>query len=116
MIALALAMKAFVPVGYMIGSTSTSFTVEICDGQGGHVFAPTTIPNDSDSTDHQHSKAAKDCPFTALSMHSLAAADDGLLVLAMAFIMAIGFAPLVPLRLTRIGFLTPPQRGPPLLT
>jgi hypothetical protein len=116
-LALALAMKALVPAGYMIGSgTSQSLTVEICDGQGGSILSKLTIPGKTGGADDEHTKAAKDCPFTALSMHVLAGADAGLLVLALAFILALGFAPVPPLRLTRIGFLTPPLRGPPALS
>ncbi|MCJ2185996.1 DUF2946 family protein [Novosphingobium beihaiensis] len=116
-LALALAMKAFVPAGYMIGSSAAkSFTIEICDGQGGSVLSKLTIPGKPHNAADEHTKAAKDCPFTALSMHLLAGADDGLLVLALAFILALGFAPVSPLRLSRIGFLTPPLRGPPALS
>ena len=117
-VALALAMKAFVPAGYMIGSTAAkSFTVEICDGQGGSVLSQLTIPGKAshDATD-EHTKAAKDCPFTALSMHMLSGTDAALLLAALAFILALGFAPAPPLRLSRISFLTPPLRGPPALS
>ncbi|MCJ2178055.1 DUF2946 family protein [Novosphingobium album (ex Hu et al. 2023)] len=116
-LALALAMKAFVPAGYMIGSTAAkSFTVEICDGQGAPVLSKLTIPGKSSGVADEHTKAAKDCPFTALSMHALGGADDALLIAALAFILALGFAAAPQLRLARIGFLTPPLRGPPALS
>ncbi|MEJ2458383.1 MAG: hypothetical protein P8Y58_09660 [Novosphingobium sp.] len=116
-LALALAMKAFVPAGYMIGSSAAkSFTIEICDGQGGSVLSRLTIPGKTHDAADEHTKAAKDCPFTALSMHLLAGADNGLLVLALVFVLALGYAPVPPLRLSRIGFLTPPLRGPPALS
>ncbi len=115
-LALALAMKAFVPAGYMVGSNSKSITIEICGGQGDRVLSKLTIPGKAGDAGSDHAKAAKDCPFTALSMHSLSATDDGLLLIALAFILALGFVAVPQLCLPRIGFLTPPLRGPPALS
>ena len=44
------------------------------------------------------------------------ATDDGLLLIALAFILALGFVAVAQLCLPRIGFLTPPLRGPPALS
>ena len=53
------------------------------------------------------------CPYTALGHASLAGADPALLATALAFILALAFAPLAPARLSRIPHIRPPLRGPP---
>jgi len=113
-LALALAMKAFVPAGYMVGSTSAkTLSVMVCDGQGNASVKQIAIGGKAEGSTEDHSKAARECPFTALSMHSLSAADPVLLALALAFILALGFTPVPPIRVQRRAFLTPPLRGPP---
>ena len=116
-LALALAMKAFVPAGYMVGSTAAkTLSVMVCDGQGNDTVKQIAVGGRSDGGANDHSKAAKECPFTALSMHSLSGTDPVLLVLALAFILALGFVPVPPIRIERRAFLTPPLRGPPVLS
>lgn len=113
-LALALAMKALVPAGYMVGSLSAkTLSVMVCDGQGNETVKQIAVGGKVDGPAEDHSKAAKECPFTALSMHSLSAADPVLLALALAFILALGFVPISPIRVERRSFLTPPLRGPP---
>lgn len=114
---MALAMKALVPAGYMVGAgTGQTLTIEICDGQGKSTLRQISVAGKHMQTDESHEKAAKECPFTAISMHSLAASDAALLALAIAFILALGFAPVPVLRLQRRAWLSPPLRGPPALS
>ncbi|MBA4756108.1 MAG: hypothetical protein EPO45_18135 [Sphingobium sp.] len=112
----ALCMKIIVPTGFMIGQNSKVLTIQLChDGLGGVITKQLVIPM-KDGGDESGQKQGKgECPFAALSMASLAGADLSLLALALAFILALGFAP------TRINFpkrvshLRPPLRGPPAL-
>jgi hypothetical protein len=113
---LALAMKVAVPPGYMVGAGDRTLTIEICTGQGDSTFKQISIPGKGGEKSDDHAKAAKECPYTALSMVALEGTDPLLLGLALAFILALGFAPAPPLRLARPGFLTPPLRGPPALS
>ncbi|WP_084592277.1 DUF2946 family protein [Novosphingobium sp. MBES04] len=117
-IAMALAMKALVPAGFMIESAGAKvLTVEICDSQGHTRLQKIALPGKPDtSSQQQHAKAAKECPFTALSAHALGNADPALLALALAFILALGFLPTPPLRLIRARYWTPPLRAPPHLS
>lgn len=116
-LALALAMKAFVPAGFMVGTSGTTLTVQICDAQGQTTLKQINLPGKpAGQTSNDHAKAARDCPFTGLSMHALSGADPVLLALALAFVVALGFLPAPPLRLARPAFLTPPLRGPPLFS
>ncbi|WP_226636215.1 DUF2946 family protein [Novosphingobium profundi] len=118
-IAMALAMKALVPTGFMIESAGAKvLTVEICDSQGHTRLQKIALPGkpDTSSQQQQHAKAAKECPFTALSAHALGHADPALLALALAFILALDFLPAPPLRLVRARYWTPPLRAPPHLS
>lgn len=118
LVVLALAVKAAVPAGYMIGQHGAVLTVEICaDASGGTVTKQIVIPQSGTPADGKsaHDKAPATCPYAALGLASLAGADGMLLALALAFILALGFATAPPLPLRRISFLRPPLRGPPLL-
>jgi len=53
------------------------------------------------------------CAFSPLAFAALGGADAPLLAIALAFILAFGFASTPPLRLARIAGLRPPLRGPP---
>lgn len=116
-LASALAMKAFVPVGFMVASSAQHvLTVEICDSQGHTELRKITLPGKPMPPMKNHAKAAKDCPFTALSAHALSGADPVLLALALAFVLALGFLPAPPLRLLRARYQRPPLRAPPILS
>lgn len=116
LIAAVLCLKAVVPTGFMIGGDMRTITVQICrDASGGAASQQLTIPVKQDAGD-AHGKPAKgECPYAALSMASLSGADPVLLALALAFIVALGFAAprLAPPR--REYRLRPPLRGPPAL-
>ncbi len=117
-VAATLCVKAIVPTGYMVGSSSTMFlTVLICnDGTGLHKTATIAVEKESAPTEKSggHGKADTPCPFTALTMVSLGGADAPLLALALAFILALGFAGTLPSLSQRPSYLRPPLRGPPL--
>ncbi len=118
LVMLALAVKAAVPAGYMVGQHGKVLTVEICaDASGGTVTKQIVIPQSGAPTDGKsaHDKAPATCPYAGLGLASLTGADAVLLALALVFILALGFATAPPLPLRRIAFLRPPLRGPPAL-
>jgi hypothetical protein len=116
LVALALAMKALVPSGYMIGGDVRVITISICADSIESRYTKQILVPQSGKADHAKDGLAKDgqaCPFSALSMASLAGADPVLLALALAFILTLGFyAAFAPHR-RRTAHLRPPLRGPP---
>lgn len=114
---MALCLKALLPTGFMLGQDHRTITVEICqDASGGTSALQMLVPLKAKG-DHLPGKPAKgECPFGALSMASLGGADPVLLALALAFIIALGFAPVRAAAPTRPHYLRPPLRGPPILT
>lgn len=114
LVALALCLKMLVPAGYMIGGASRTLTISICaDAQGAHLARQIVLPTrGEDGKGGEHGKAAP-CPYAALGMASLPGADTALLALALAFILALGFASALSVPLRRAEFLRPPLRGPP---
>jgi hypothetical protein len=112
----ALAMKVALPAGFMFERDSTVITVKICgDAMGGAAERQMVIPvKDADESGGQHGKqAGSQCPYAALTMAALAGADAALLALALVYILALAFAPVLPARLARNFHLRPPLRGPP---
>lgn len=61
-----------------------------------------------------HPAADMPCPFVALAHGVAMPVDPVLLAVALAFVLAPGFAAVVPIRLRSVPFLRPPLRGPPL--
>lgn len=116
LVALTLAMKVMIPTGYMIGSQGKVLTVQICaDGSGEHLTKQIVIPVEGkSSSDHgNQGKADQTCPFAGLSMASLGSVDPALLLIALAFILALGFAPTRAPHPKSASYLRPPLRGPP---
>jgi hypothetical protein len=112
---LAVAMKAVVPGGYMIGSQDRVLTVFICaDATGTHLTKQIVLPG-SDKTEGQR-KASEVCPYASLSFASLHSVALPLLALALAFILLLGFAPVRIPGLAGLPYVRPPLRGPPALT
>jgi hypothetical protein len=112
----ALLMKALIPTGYMVGSTSKTFTVQICmDGLGAPVSKQIEIPIEKGSHDpaKEFGKGDGSCSFTSLAIAGMAGADAELLALALAFILILGFAPTATLHRPENLYLRPPLRGPP---
>ncbi|QSR18143.1 hypothetical protein [Novosphingobium sp. KA1] len=112
--AIALCLKALLPTGFMPGQGLRAITIEIChDASGGDGTLQMLVPLKTGG-DHVPGKPAKgECPFGALSMVSLGGADPVLLALAIAFIVALGFAPVRAVALAPRPHLRPPLRGPP---
>ena len=114
LIAAALLVKALVPAGYMTVVSGGTISVQICSGVAGktmEIAVPGMLAKHG-GQDHP-GKAEMPCAFAGLAVPSLAAADAGLLVLAIAFILAVSWrepgATLAP----RVPHLRPPLRGPP---
>ena len=115
LVAVALSMKALVPGGFMVTAQNQTLTISICgDASGEHLTRQIVVPQRETSQDRatQHAKTMA-CPFSALDMAGTPGADPFLLALALAFILAIGLAPLVSPILSARAYLRPPLRGPP---
>lgn len=114
LVAAALCLKAVVPAGYMVGQGDKVLTVLVCDPGSQHaVTKQIAIPMKDDSGTDSNRQWQGDCAYNSLSMASTTGADPALLVLALAFILMLGFVPLpLPVR-KRIAHLRPPLRGPP---
>lgn len=114
LIALALAMKAAVPAGFMLGTQDKVLTVLVCaDATGQHLTKAITLPKSSKS--ESQTKAGESCPFASLSAASLGADDLPFVALAIAFMLLLGFAPVRIPTLGGITYIRPPLRGPPAL-
>lgn len=117
LLALALAVKALVPAGFMLSAGGDRFlTVTICsDASGSPEQMRIALPGKQDSGgDHSDAGAkAAHCAFSGLGHSALGGADPLLLAGALAFILLIGLAPLPALARRDIPFLRPQLRGPP---
>ena len=117
LVAAALCLKALVPAGYMLEADHKVLTVAVCMDSAGHtVTRDIVVPmKGSPAGDAaRHAEAGKACAWSSLGMASLAGADALLLAAALAFILALGFAPATAPRPRRAVWLRPPLRGPPL--
>lgn len=117
LVAAALCLKALVPAGYMLEAGHKVLTVTVCmDSQGHSVTRDIVVPmKGSPAGDAaRHAEAGKACGWSSLAMDALGGADAPLLAAALAFILALGFAPLATPRPARAVWLRPPLRGPPL--
>lgn len=113
---LALCVKFVVPQGYMLSPTTKFLTVQLCFDGVEHRTTTLAIPMDGGKHHGERNgsgEADGKCAFTALGMGALGGADAALLVVALAFILALGFAPSRPVRRGWIAYLRPPLRGPP---
>ena len=111
----ALCLKALMPAGYMLGTDGgRTITVSICaDASGAHLTRAIVIPGKPAESAPAQAKGEGACAYSGLAMAALSGAAFGLLALALAFILALGFLPAVPPRLSRIVHARPPLRGPP---
>jgi hypothetical protein len=119
-LALALAVKALVPAGFMISADGGRFlTVTICaDATGVPKQMQIAIPAKG-GAGGDHSETAdksQPCAFSGLGHSALGGADPVLLAAALAFILLVGLAPLHTPPARDIPFLRPPLRGPPALS
>lgn len=119
LLALALAVRAVVPAGFMLSSGGDRFlTVTICsDANGSPKQMQIAIPGKQNSGgDHSDAGAkATHCAFSGLGHSALGGADALLLTVALAFILLIGLAPLPALPRRDRPFLRPQLRGPPAI-
>jgi len=114
LLAASLCLKAFMPAGYMVASQNHILTVRICaDSTGEHLTQTIVLPAKGRSGEGQSNGSGDSCPFSTLSMNATAGADFVLLSLALAFILALGFAPRPLPELGRTAYVRPPLRGPP---
>lgn len=117
-LALALAVKALVPAGFMLSPGTERFlTVTICaDASGVPKQMRIALPEKDVAHGDQAEAADKGqpCAFSGLGHVALGCADPLLLAAALAFILLIGFAPLRAPPARAIPFLRPPLRGPPI--
>lgn len=118
LVVLALAAKALVPAGFMIGTESKVLTVQICaDAQGTSFARQIVVPQRShgDDSGAAHGKAGTPCAWSALSLDAASGADAALLALALAFIVALSLWTATSAPPARTTYLRPPLRGPPAL-
>lgn len=120
LLALALAAKALVPAGYMLGGIlggdAKVLTVQICaDAQGTAFTKQIVVPHQGKTGESAdaHGKAGAACAWSALSLASAMGADAALLALALVFILAGGILAATPPLWQRTHYLRPPLRGPP---
>lgn len=118
LLALALAVKAVVPAGFMLSAGGDRFlTLTICsDANGTPKQMQIALPGKQDTGGDHSDAAAKatHCAFSGLGHSALGGADPVLLAAALAFILLIGIAPLPALPRRDHPFLRPQLRGPPL--
>ncbi|TYC79101.1 DUF2946 family protein [Novosphingobium sp. BW1] len=117
-VALALCVKAVVPPGYMLGGAAggKTLTVQLCFGGIEHRSIELAVPpsgKDGSGKSGHDSMPDAHCPYTSLSMAADSGVDLPLLAIALAFIIATGFAPLSLVLPKRADHIRPPLRGPP---
>lgn len=111
LVALALVLKALIPAGYMLSDTAHVLTVTICgDASGQPLVKQIAVPAKGAP---DHAKGQEGCAWGLLAWAALPGADLALLAAALAFILALGFAPIRPAPPARGFHLRPPLRGPP---
>jgi hypothetical protein len=118
LVAMALCVKVLVPQGYMVGAEQKLISVQICFDGITHEATQIAIEFDgkSQGTGSGHdSKADAPCAYSSLSMGAMAGADAPLLVIALAFLLALGFAPVRPALRGQLSHILPPLRGPPVV-
>jgi len=114
LLAATLLFKLLVPAGYMVSTDNMVLTVIICaDSTGEQLTKQISIPM-KDKAGAEHDPANSKCPYTALTMGLIGGADLALLASAIAFVLALGFAPLTASEGSETPRLRPPSRGPPL--
>lgn len=115
----ALAVKLLVPTGFMVGTVEGRVVLQMCSGFGPVVAAPMVHGAGAGAHENEHQQpdhpgADMPCPYSALVQGFGAAVDPALLVLAIAFVLAMGFARIARVPLRRTAYWRPFLRGPPL--
>jgi hypothetical protein len=113
LVAIVLFAKMFVPAGYMFMPTATGFVVQMCSGQGA-VPVMVHIGKQAPVEDHSGSgKIDAPCAFSGIGMAATATVDFALLVVAIAFILALGAISTRAPPVQNCARLRPPLRAPP---
>ena len=112
-VAMALAVRAFVPAGYMTSAAPAGLTIELCSGVAGKTII-IALPGQAGEREHGKTQADSPCGFAALGQLAAPAADPALLAAAIAFIVALGLRPARPAPRLRRTQIRPPLRAPPL--
>lgn len=110
LLALTLAMKV-VPAGFMPVASPGQMLVLVCTEFGSKHIAIDVpgIPAQPDDI----AQTVQPCIFSGVALALLPVADPILIAAALAFILALGFAPLVLSILVPPSHVRPPLRGPP---
>lgn len=111
---MAIGLRALMPAGYMTSASKTGMTIELCSGIVGQTME-IALPDThrSGDSDHGHNRADSPCAFSGLGGGALSATDPFLLVIAIAFIMAVVSRRVAAVVAAPPAFLRPPLRGPP---
>jgi len=115
LLAVVLCVKALVPSGYMVGGSLQTITVQLCFDGTSHKTVQLAVPAEGGSHQDNQGQPDSPCAFSALSMGALGGVDAPLLAIALAFILALGFAPVRPVALRSYSRLLPPSCGPPAI-
>ncbi|MBS0255010.1 MAG: hypothetical protein JSS36_07345 [Proteobacteria bacterium] len=110
LLAMALALRVLVPAGFMPGGDG-QLAMKICADQGSAITL--LVPLKGGDHDKGAAKADAPCAFAALGHGLTGAADPLVLAVALAFILALGFAPARTPRVPAWPHRTPPALGPP---
>lgn len=112
--ALALAVKALVPSGYMISSDSKTITVMICNGAEG-AQQTIAIPLETGTGSHHSGSdnSPEVCASGSFSQSTMTMTDPIQLAMTLAFIMLAGLVIAVAIPSARPVRWRPPLRGPP---
>src|SRR4051812_29230518 len=89
LIAVALAVKAFVPQGYMIAPGKT-LTVTLCSAADGATMAMTLPMKANPGEGHSNKPQDGGCAYASLGHAALGGADPVLLLVLAAFLLALG--------------------------
>jgi hypothetical protein len=117
--ALALAVRLLVPAGFMVGRVDGRPVLQMCSGYG--PVAPMAMAHgghhgSGGHRDANHPATDMPCPYGALAQAATTPVDPVLLVLAIAFVMALGVHATRWPALRDRAHVRPPMRGPPRLS
>ncbi|MFM6852532.1 MAG: hypothetical protein ACKOUM_00435 [Sphingopyxis sp.] len=117
LLVLAIAVRALVPAGYMVARGPLLLNLTYCVDGSSNQRVQVAIPMNADAGKKAGSGTGHDrpCAFTALSMAALGGADPVVLLGALLFLLALGFAPVPRPVVPFWPRIRPPLRGPPLL-
>jgi hypothetical protein len=116
LVAVVLFTKMFVPTGYMFTPTSGGFVVQMCSGQGA---TPVLVHIGEQVPVEDHSASGKmdaPCAFSGIGMTAVTAVDLSLLIIAIAFILALGRDSTGAPTVRVLARLRPPLRAPPIFS